>query len=85
MIFLKNILFSEVDFVIDKGFKVVPIKVKYKELSKIRIERSLKSFIKKYDPKKAYIVGISGEKEEYKINGTKVFIIPFSDLIFLNI
>ncbi len=67
----------------DKGYKVIPIEVKYKEISKIRIERSMRSFIKKYNPQKAYIIGLEGESETHKINNTELNIIPYYELLFL--
>ncbi len=39
-----------------RGRNVVPIEVKYKSLKKQEISRSLRSFIGKYSPDKAYIV-----------------------------
>lgn len=56
--------------------KPIAIKVKYSQLKKEEITRSLKSFIKKYQPEKAFIFNLSLEK---KINfkNTKIYFLPY--------
>lgn len=67
---------AEVDFVIDTGAKLIPIEVKYRQIEKPAIPRSLRSFLAKYQPKEAFIVHL-GEKQETTLNQTKVFFLPF--------
>ncbi|MCK4473728.1 ATP-binding protein [Candidatus Parcubacteria bacterium] len=67
---------AEVDFLILKGEKIVPIEVKSK-IRKPVISLGLRSFIEKYVPEKAFIVNLSLE-QGVKIKKTKVdFIYPF--------
>ncbi len=62
---------AEVDFVIENENNVIPVEVKiHAEIGKI--ERSLRSFIEEYKPKKAVIVSLKGKKGNTNINGCKV-------------
>ena len=45
---------AEVDFILSLGDKIVPVEVKYANFKKPEINRSLKSFIEKYNPKKGF-------------------------------
>lgn len=67
---------AEVDFVVGLGQEVLPIEVKYQELKKPVVTRSMRSFIGKYKPKKAFIVNLTLE-ESLTLNKTKVCFIPF--------
>jgi uncharacterized protein len=71
---------AEVDFVIDSGETVLPVEVKYKPLKKSEINRSLRSFIKKYNPAKALVINLTLDTQ-LNIDGTKVLIIPFWKLL----
>jgi len=71
---------AEVDFIVKRGQKKIPIEVKYSELSQPQIGKSLHSFIKKYNPQKALIVNLNFEKE-IKEKETIVKFIPFYKLI----
>jgi predicted AAA+ superfamily ATPase len=71
---------AEVDFVVDSGNVLLPIEVKYKELKKPAVERSLRSFMEKYKPAKALVVN-KNLKDQIIINKTKVEFLPFSELI----
>lgn len=75
---------AEVDFVIERGTVVLPIEVKFKSLEKVQIEKSLRSFIEKYQPKEALLVNLnfSGELE---IGSTKVRCIPFYELFTIDL
>jgi hypothetical protein len=67
---------TEVDFIIEKENEIIPIEVKtHSEVGKI--ERSLRSFIDTYHPKKAIIVSLKNNKGKIKINGC--------DIIYTNI
>jgi predicted AAA+ superfamily ATPase len=70
---------GEVDIVLDAFPKPIPIEVKYSLLDKLSLSRSLRSFIEKYQPQKAFIVNLS-LKEGLKIGKTIVEAIPFFEL-----
>ncbi len=55
---------AEVDFVVNSGSGPWPIEVKYSNLKKIKISRSMNSFIDAYQPKKMTIVNLSLNKVE---------------------
>lgn len=67
---------AEVDFIIDKGREQIPIEVKYKELKETKITRSLRSFIRKYQPKKASVINL-GLEETLVLDQTKIYFLPF--------
>jgi len=67
---------AEVDFIIDLGKEVLPVEAKYKKLREPQIERSTKSFIEKYQPKKAWVINLNLDKE-IKLNKTKIRFLPF--------
>ena len=71
---------AEVDFVVNIGKELIPIEVKAKSLHKPEINRSLKSFIEKYKPKKALVVNYS-YKDNIKIGNTKVTLLPYFELL----
>lgn len=71
---------SEVDFIVNKGSEVIPIEVKFKQLEKIEVTRSLTSFIDRYKPKKAYLVNLNFEKKIF-IDNTELSFIPYWRLI----
>ncbi len=62
---------AEVDFVVEKENVIIPIEVKV-NAEPGRIERSLRSFIDTYKPKKALVVVYKGEKGEMKVNDCNV-------------
>ena len=67
---------AEVDFVIDFESEIIPIEVKFKNFSKMKIEKSIQSFIKKYKPKNAFVVNknLSGK---ITFKNTNVHFTPF--------
>lgn len=67
---------AEVDFVIDFESEIIPIEVKFKNFSKMKIEKSIQSFIKKYKPKNAFVVNknLSGK---ITFKNTNVRFTPF--------
>lgn len=67
---------AEVDFIIDTGVEQTPIEVKYQNLKKEEITRSLRNYIKKYQPKRSYIINLELEKE-INLKQTKVIFLPF--------
>jgi len=70
---------AEVDFVVDFGKEVLPVEVKYKNLDKPIIGRSLRRFIEKYHPPKALVINKSF-KQTLKIKETKTIFLPFWEL-----
>jgi len=72
---------AKVDFILERGRNVVPIEVKYKSLKKKEISRSLRSFIEKYSPDKAYIVNLD-YNNTLKINKTTLFFLPYYELLY---
>lgn len=71
---------AEVDFVIDKGRDQIPVEVKYKEMKKPETTRALRSFIGKYQPRKAYTINLELEKT-LPFNKTKIKFLPFYKII----
>ncbi len=70
---------AEVDFVLVIGEKVTPIEVKFKEMRKPEVSKSLHSFIAKYKPKNAVVVNlVSGL--DIKISSSNVTFVPFYKL-----
>lgn len=67
---------AEVDFVIEKDSEIIPVEVKIKP--DYTIERSLRSFIEAYKPKKAFIIFYKGERKEISVNGCKII---FTDIL----
>lgn len=73
---------AEVDFILSAGNTVeLPVEVKYRELDKPKVTKSLRSFIKKYNPEKAVVVNISLE-ETVEIENTKVKFIPYTKFLY---
>ena len=70
---------AEVDFIISSGRNFIPLEVKYKVLKSSEIGRSFRSFIAKYNPKKALIVSLN-YKDSIKINNTEVLFLPYYEL-----
>ncbi|MBU1085018.1 MAG: ATP-binding protein [Candidatus Beckwithbacteria bacterium] len=71
---------AELDFIVIIGQELIPMEIKYKRLKNTSIPGSLKSFIKKYQPKKANIINLSLSKT-IKINSTVVNFIPYYSLV----
>lgn len=68
---------SEVDFIIEQGQKFIPLEVKV-DLKKDNISKSLSAYVKKYQPKKAFVVSL-GYQGEREVLDTKIkFINPFN-------
>lgn len=67
---------AEVDFVIGPPTRPIPVEVKFGARNVQKIPTGLKSFIRKYEPEKGWIVHTGGEAEtEYQ--SCKVQLIPF--------
>lgn len=70
---------AEVDFIVDSVQEIIPVEVKYSDLKRPEASRSFKSFLKKYQPKKAYIVHL-GKQMEDKFKNTRIFFTPYYHL-----
>lgn len=75
---------AEVDFVINEGKKVVPVEVKYKRLQAPSVERSMRSFVEKYEPEEAWVINLS-LKQNIQIGSTIVKFIPFYEVSSVDI
>jgi predicted AAA+ superfamily ATPase len=62
---------AEVDFILHPGEELIPVEVKYKALKKPEIERSFRSFINTYKPKRGIIYNLD-YSSHIQINGTDV-------------
>ena len=71
---------AEVDFVIEAGKRLIPVEVKYKHLKQDKVPASLRSFIAKYSPERAYIINLDMSKT-IKIKKTALFFLPFHELL----
>ncbi|MBU0629093.1 MAG: ATP-binding protein [Nanoarchaeota archaeon] len=70
---------AEVDFVIEKDNKIIPIEVKLNAES-ASVERSLNSFISEYKPKRAFVVFLKGNKANIRKNGCDVNFVDVMEL-----
>jgi len=71
---------AEVDFVIDFGNRQIPIEVKYKSLKEPEMRRSLRNFIEKYHPQKAFIINLDFDSV-LSINKTKIHFLPYFKIL----
>ena len=71
---------SEVDFILTSGKEIIPIEVKYSAIKNPVVGSSLRSFIKKYRPREAWIVNLSLEKT-VTIEKTRVKFRPFYKIL----
>lgn len=70
---------AEVDFIVDRGKEIVALEVKFKELKKPELTRSLKNFLVKYQPRNVYVVNLL-YKEDVAFGQTKIHFIPFYEI-----
>lgn len=75
---------AEVDFIIRRGDKVIPIKVKYRDMKKMKIRRSFCGFLARYRPEIGYVVNQSLYHEE-AVGDTKVICTPYWELMFADL
>lgn len=73
---------AEVGFVLDKGNELIPIEIKYSKTGSVT--RSLRSFIEKYSPRRAYIIN-KNQSEHISIHNTEIIFIPYYKLLTNNI
>ena len=68
---------QEIDFVVEKNNKQIPIEVKFKINDNAVIERSMKTFIEIYKPEIAFVVFLEGKEDAKKLNNC---IVKFTDI-----
>ena len=71
---------AEVDFVIETSGDLIPVEVKYKHLKQDTVPASLRSFIEKYNPERAYVVNLDLMKTRM-IRKTALSFLPFHELL----
>ena len=71
---------TEVDFILTSGKQILPIEVKYRRFKKPIVERSLRSFLKKYQPPEAWLINLDLQTD-ILIDKTKVRFLTISDLL----
>ena len=72
---------AEVDFVLYKSEnEILPIEAKYRMMKKPMITRSLRSFITAYNPEIAIVIS-KNFKSEITIENTKIYFIPFQNIL----
>jgi predicted AAA+ superfamily ATPase len=69
---------AEVDFiVVEQRSRLIPVEAKL-QLNKPSVSLGLRSFIKKFNPKKAVVVNLGIYEQEMKVDRTRVFFVhPF--------
>ena len=72
---------AEIDFIVDTGRKVIPVEVKYKEMTRPMFPRSLDSFIDKYAPERCLVVN-KNLSASVKLKGCEVRFLTVWDLLF---
>lgn len=71
---------AEVDFVVNRGYDLLPVEVKSGSLKAPKVTRSYHSFLSSYRPKEGWIVNRS-LRAEIKVENTTVRFIPWYDLL----
>ncbi len=71
---------AEVDFVLDKRDSIIPVEVKCIILKYPGVGRSMRSFIKKYNPEEAWVINLH-LKAVLRIEKTIVRFMPFFELL----
>ena len=71
---------AEVDFVIEAGKRLIPVEVKYKHLKQDKVPVSLRRFIDRYKPERAYVINLDFTKT-LDISGTTLSFLPVRELL----
>lgn len=71
---------AEVDFVIQKSEDIIPVEVKFINLKKKAISRSMHSFINRYKPAKVWVVNLNLD-EKLELNNTTIEFLPFWKIV----
>lgn len=70
---------AEVDLILIRPMETIPVEVKFMDIKQKTIQRSLRTFIKKYHPQRAFVVNLSLEGS-VMVDDTKVFFLPYHKL-----
>ena len=68
------------DFVVQQAGEIIPVEVKFSDLKKRNMSRSLHSFINHYKPSKAMVINL-GLDEQFKLNDTTIEFMPYWKLM----
>ncbi len=71
---------AEVDFILDTNRTVIPVEVKYRQMARPEVPRSMRSFIAKYQPEQAWIINLNFAAEQ-RIDSTRILFKPFFMLL----
>jgi uncharacterized protein len=71
---------AEVDFIFKVGETLIPIEVKYKNLNKPLVGKSMYNFVEKYNPKKSYVVNLHFEGR-VTLEEKNIDIIPYNKFL----
>jgi hypothetical protein len=71
---------AEVDFVVNRGYDLLPVEVKVMDMKQPKITRSYRSFLTKYEPEEGWVVNRS-YRGEMRIGKTLVRFLPWYDLL----
>lgn len=72
---------AEVDILLNTRREIIPFEIKYGSTNRKIVQRSLRSFISKYNPSKAYVINWDFE-DSVDVNGTEVIFLPFYKIYF---
>jgi len=70
---------SEIDFVIDKFTDVVPVEIKFRQMSRPSLTKAFHSFIRRYKPSTGYLINFN-LAAEIRINSTTVKLLPWYEI-----
>lgn len=79
--FWRTINGAEVDFIWESGTEIIPIEVKYQALTRPVVQRSLRSFIDKYQPTRAIVINLTLHTT-IQVADTEVIFIPWFRFLF---
>lgn len=72
---------AEVDFILKTNFEtVIPIEIKYRNSSGLKLSRGYKSYLEAYEPKKGFII-TKNQLGKVKHHKTEVHFIPLENLL----
>ncbi|MBW2139222.1 MAG: ATP-binding protein [Deltaproteobacteria bacterium] len=71
---------AEVDFIIDLARRVIPVEVKFKKMKDPVIGRSLRSFVRRYQPEEAWVVNLD-LRQDLRLDKTVIRFFPFFELL----
>ena len=71
---------AEVDFIVQQTDEIIPVEVKFSNLKKRNVSRSLSNYINRYKPSKAMVINLSLD-ENIELNDTRIEFIPYWKLL----